>query len=95
MKKILWNDGWKFWKEENAFSLVWSVPENAREVTLPHDAMLEEPAEPESKNGGNTGFRNGGVYVYVKNLCPREEASRRKSLIFPAERRERTQSYQL
>ena len=73
MKKTLWNDGWKFWKEENAFSLVWSVPENAREVTLPHDAMLEEPADPESKNGGNTGFRNGGVYVYVKNLCPREE----------------------
>lgn len=73
MKKTLWNDGWKFWKEENAFSLVWSVPENAREVTLPHDAMLEEPADPESKNGGNTGFRSGGVYVYVKNLCPSKE----------------------
>jgi beta-galactosidase len=82
MKKTCWNDGWKFWKEGNAFSLVWNVPENARELTLPHDAMLEEAADPESSNGGNTGFRNGGVYVYVKNICPCEEDLNGKTALF-------------
>lgn len=63
-----WNEDWKFWEEINAFSLVWSVPENAREVTLPHDAMLERSARPDSPNGGNTGYRDGGNYVYVKRF---------------------------
>ncbi|MCD7750059.1 MAG: hypothetical protein LUH42_08410, partial [Oscillospiraceae bacterium] len=42
--------------------------ENARNITLPHDAMLEQRAYAESPNGGNTGFRDGGVYTYVKTL---------------------------
>lgn len=68
MKAELWNEGWLFWPEKDAFALVWSIPENARKVTLPHDAMLKSPARPDSSNGGNTGYRDGGVYVYCKQL---------------------------
>ena len=63
-----WNDGWLTWQEKDAFALVWSIPSDARQVTLPHDAMLEQPAHAGSPNGGNTGYRDGGVYVYYKNL---------------------------
>lgn len=68
MKAQLWNGGWKFWEETDAFALAWSVPEQAREVTLPHDAMLERPARPDSPNGGDTGFRDGGSYVYTRQF---------------------------
>ena len=66
MKMEKWNDGWKFWPDRDSFALVWDIPENAREVTLPHDAMIEEAADKNSPNGGNTGFRNGECYTYVK-----------------------------
>lgn len=62
------NDGWKFWLDKNAFALVWNIPEQAKNITLPHDAMIEERAYAESRNGGNTGFRDGGVYNYVKSF---------------------------
>lgn len=68
MKALLWNDGWKFWEEVNAFSLVWNVPEQARDITLPHDAMLERTPGPESPNKGDCGYRDGGNYVYVKQF---------------------------
>ena len=64
----LWNNSWKFWEEKNAFALVWDIPENAREITLPHDAMLENKPHPDSVNGGDTGYRDGGNYVYVKQF---------------------------
>ena len=79
MKKINWNRGWKFWKEEDAFALVWNVPEKARELDLPHDAMIEEQAHAGSPNKGNTGFRDGGNYVYVKTLFAAPE-DREKTL---------------
>ena len=67
------NGGWKFWEEINAFSLVWSIPESARDITLPHDAMQERPAHPDSPNGGTTGYRDGGNYVYVKRFFAPED----------------------
>ena len=63
-----WNEGWKFWEEKDAFSLVWNIPENARDICLPHDAMLEVAPRPDSVNGGDTAFRDGGSYVYVKQF---------------------------
>lgn len=68
MKVESFNDGWKYWKDSDAFALIWETPQNAMEVTLPHDAMLESPAYADSKNGGNTGYRDGNVYNYVKLL---------------------------
>lgn len=82
MQKIRWNTGWKFWKEKDAFALVWNVPEDARDVTLPHDAMIEEKADPESLNGGNTGFRNGGTYIYVKRFQAPAEWAKEKTEVF-------------
>lgn len=73
MKQIKWNDLWKFWVDKDSFALVWNIPEEAKEVTLPHDAMIIQPANPDSANGGNTGFRDGGVYTYVKMLYAPEE----------------------
>lgn len=66
MKEILFNKEWKYWIDKNAFALVWNIPENAETVELPHDAMIQKPAHKESLNGGNTGFRDGDVYNYVK-----------------------------
>lgn len=72
MNTQCWNHGWKFWEETDAFSLVWSVPETARVLDLPHDAMLERQSRPESPNGGDTGYRDGGNYVYVKEFTAPE-----------------------
>ncbi|RDY31654.1 glycoside hydrolase family 2 TIM barrel-domain containing protein [Lachnotalea glycerini] len=60
------NQSWKFWIDKDAFALVWNIPENAREIQLPHDAMLENTAHVESNNKGNTGYRDGDIYNYVK-----------------------------
>ncbi len=68
-----WNTDWKFWEETDAFALVWSVPENAQTVTLPHDAMQLRTPNPDSLNGGDTAFRDGGNYVYVKQFFAPEE----------------------
>ena len=83
MKQTKWNEGWKFWPDKDAFALVWSVPENARDVTLPHDAMIESAAYAESPNGGNTGYRDGGNYTYVKTLhVPEGELGKKVILQF-------------
>ena len=66
MDKKLWNDNWLFWNSKDAFALVWDIPECAKKIQLPHDAMLENEAHEDSLNGGNTGFYDGGSYTYVK-----------------------------
>lgn len=68
-----WNDNWKFWVDKDSFALVWNIPEIARDITLPHDAMIEKPAHADSLSGGNTGFRDGDIYTYVKMLHAPEE----------------------
>ncbi|MCD8152111.1 MAG: DUF4982 domain-containing protein [Clostridiales bacterium] len=73
MREVKWNKGWKFWPDKGAFALVWNIPEIAREIDLPHDAMLETPERADSPNGGNTGYRDGDVYTYAKTLFAPEE----------------------
>lgn len=78
-----WNNDWKFWKDKDSFALVWNVPEIARDITLPHDAMIEDTANPNSPNGGNTGFRDAEVYTYVKTLfVPKESKGKTITLKF-------------
>jgi len=60
------NESWKFWVDQDSFALVWNIPEHAKDITLPHDAMIEKKAYAESRNKGNTGYRDGDVYQYVK-----------------------------
>lgn len=42
-------------------------------ITLPHDAMLAEARDPETKNEGHTGFFPGGIYRYSKTFDAPEE----------------------
>jgi hypothetical protein len=42
-------------------------------ITVPYDAMLFEERDPDTKNGGNTGFFPGGVYRYTKQFDAPEE----------------------
>ena len=72
MQQSKWNDGWKFWKDRDSFALVWNVPAEARTLSLPPDAMIEDPADPESPNGGNTGFRSAECDTYVKQFIAPE-----------------------
>lgn len=81
MQRIKWNDNWMFWKENDAFELVWTVSGDAKRVTLPHDAMLEEYAYAESRNGSNTGYRDGGVYYYSKTCTPQESDSEKTLML--------------
>lgn len=74
MKRQKWNNSWKFWEDKDSFALVWNVPDHAKDICLPHDAMIENKADPNSPNGGNTGFRTGSVCTYVKSLYVPEEA---------------------
>ncbi len=78
MKQELYNKDWLFWNDGDSFALVWNVPDIAKKVTLPHDSMIEEKAYAASPNGGNTGFRDGHNYVYVKNfhLQPKDMGKR-------------------
>ena len=41
---------------------------NGKEVTLPHDAMLEERREADCRNGVNSGYFPGGKYTYDKDF---------------------------
>ncbi|NLK07506.1 MAG: glycoside hydrolase family 2 protein [Firmicutes bacterium] len=68
MIQTKFNDGWKFWVETRSFALVWDIPAHARDVTLPHDAMIENAPREDSPNRTNTGFRDGGIYHYVKMM---------------------------
>ena len=81
MKYEKWNEGWKFWADGDAFALVWNIPEAARDVTLPHDAMIERAAYAESPNVGNTGFRDGDNYTYVKLLELEEKELGKKRIL--------------
>ena len=55
----------------------------ARQVTLPHDAMIDEPRSAESKGGGNIGWFVGGDYEYTRTLfAPKEWAGGKVLLEF-------------
>lgn len=84
MQYTKYNDNWKFWVDKDSFALVWNIPEQAKDVKLPHDAMLENKAYAESPNGGNTGFHDGAVYNYV-HMFSAEEADRHKTLMLKFE----------
>lgn len=59
MKKISWNDNWKFKKQGAA---------ETRVITLPHDAMLEERRDPKSPGGSAVACFPGGIYEYEKEI---------------------------
>ncbi len=60
-------------EETNAFALAWTEPANARVVCFPRDAMLERTPHSDSSNGGISGYRDGGSYVYEKKFYEAEQ----------------------
>ena len=73
MQRVNFNENWKYWKDNDPFELVFHVPEEAVDVTVPHDAMFAELQTPDSINGGSTGFLDGGEYKYYKRFFVPEE----------------------
>lgn len=60
----------------DSFSLIWTTPEDAQEVRLPHDAMLAHKAHEGALPGGNSGYRDGGHFCYSKNLKADEKTEK-------------------
>lgn len=73
MKYQLFNDNWKFWEDKDAFALIWSVPDSARTVCLPHDAMIGAKARADSPAGADGAYRDGASYVCYKELYAPEQ----------------------
>ncbi len=59
MKKIKWNKGWKFGRQES---------ENREEILIPHDAMIHEKRDSEAEGGSAQAYFYGGKYVYEKTF---------------------------
>ena len=52
-------------------------------VTLPHDAMLEEPRQKNCHNGKDCGYFPGGKYSYEKHFAvPQEYPEQKVSILF-------------
>lgn len=66
MKITKLNLGWTLQKGEP--SRIPGMPVQTRDVNLPHDFVIETDVRPDSKNGANTGYYNGGTYTYTKKL---------------------------
>ena len=73
MNKVKWNKDWKVWSDQNAFNLVFAVPQDALTVDLPYDALFYTKQDPNCPSAGSTGFINGGVFNYYKELTVTEE----------------------
>lgn len=73
MKRERFNEGWKVWKDMDPFELVFRVPDDAREVELPHDAMFHEEQKQDAVNGGFTGNIDAGEYKYYKQFYVPED----------------------
>jgi len=58
MQQIDFNHGWTFYKEGGT----------ARDINLPHDAMIEEQRSADSSGGNAYGYFPGGVYIYEKRF---------------------------
>lgn len=73
MYKFNFNQDWKVWKELDAFELVFRVRKDAKNVTLPYDAMIHEKQQKNSKNAGKTGSLEGAVYKFYKRFFVPED----------------------
>ena len=73
MKKTRLTQGWKVYRDKDAFSLVYTLPEDAKETEIPYDAMWHEPQQKNAVSAGRTSYLDGGVYHYYKELDFPEE----------------------
>lgn len=73
MEWIGFNEDWKVWKDMDPFELVFCVPDDAKSVDLPYDAMFHEEQKQGAVNGGYTGNIDAAEYKYYKRFfVPKE-----------------------
>lgn len=68
MQHIKCNGDWTFAKGTLSMMDLFMGGSVAKQVSLPHDAMIHEERTPDTKNSHNTGFYPGGQYTYFKQL---------------------------
>lgn len=74
MKRISWNHHWQVKPDvEGPFDMLFGGGGQGREVTLPHDSMIEEPRDPNVASGGQCGFYPCKSYSYLKTFQAPEE----------------------
>ena len=74
MLKQKLNSGWSIHKGVTSmFEAITGAKEEYAPVQLPHDAMIHEERNPNTGNGGQTGFWPGGAYTYKRSLFAPEE----------------------
>lgn len=73
MRKENLNLGWTYWPKGNEFF--------ARQIDLPHDAMIHRKRIKRLRNGSYTGFYPSGDYVYMKKLFAGEELRGKKVVL--------------
>ncbi len=71
MKKHSLNHGWTI--QSGEFSRLPGMFPKTKEVSLPHDFVIETDVRPDSKNGSNTGFYSGSTVTYTKKLTIPED----------------------
>ena len=82
MKKEKWNDGWKLIKPGLTPMMAAMMGDAGQiPVALPHDAMIHEERDENTKNQHQTGFYPGGVYQYCKTFFAPAEWENRKVII--------------
>ncbi|MGC7101777.1 glycoside hydrolase family 2 TIM barrel-domain containing protein [Amycolatopsis lurida] len=82
MKRQQFCEDWTVRPKVNEFAeLGVSPPEES--VTLPHDAVIGTPRDPERSGGAATGFFRGGAWEYTKKFfAPEEYAAKRVRIEF-------------
>lgn len=69
MKKLEFNEGWK-WKKGSgsALSSIYSITDTSKEVVLPHDAVVLQPRNETCEHGAQTGFYDSFNMFYTKSV---------------------------
>lgn len=74
MKKQLFNSDWNIYPGvQGPFDQINGLRYHARKVTLPHDAMIEEPRIPSCESAAQTGFYPTKSYTYIKDFFVPQE----------------------
>lgn len=84
MKKINFNRQWNFSKLKSESFTVTHDTENKEKVLtvdLPYDAMIHEKRNAKTKNGGQTGYYPGGIYLYTKKFFVPKEFQNKQIMI--------------
>lgn len=83
MIRSQFNTGWTFRPKSNEFAELAGAATPPVPVTLPHDAVIGTPREPDTEGGAATGYFRGGTWEYFKTIdVPKEWAQKRVYLEF-------------